>query len=88
MRFTNDVSLGNILIVLSILSVGFGLAVMLTKFFSRVYEMFGWLMEMYFHFCQENGKPIPNWLYQRYRTINGNSKKPGSPEHADVGEFK
>ena len=88
MGFTNEVTLGNLLIVLTIISVGLGLATMFARFFARIYEMFGWVMEMYFHFCQEQGKPIPDFLYQKYRTINGNSKKPGSTKHADFGEFK
>ena len=90
MGYSNEVTLGNLLIVLTIISVGLGLATMFARFFARIYEMFGWVMEMYFHFCQEANppKPIPDWLYQKYRTINGNSKKPGSTRHADAGEFK
>lgn len=94
-RWSYEVTLGNVLVILTVASVGIGIAVILVRFFYRLFEIMSWLLEMYFHYCQQTGQRIPDWLYQRYRTINGNTDKTppqhppvGTAKSASIGEFK
>lgn len=69
--FTMEVSLGNIGVAVSVLTAMIG---GLWKMQHYLDQKLSWLDEMYYFWCKENGRRVPDALAKKFVKANGDTK--------------
>jgi len=84
-QWSMEITLGNVLVALSVIITGVIGAVKGLRFLER---RFDWLDEMYYFWCKENGRRVPDSLAKKFVKANGDEPqtRPESRSRHTSGE--
>ena len=82
--YENVVTLGNILVALTVITSFVGIVALMIRYGTRVALFFDILLRIVAWYSKSTGYPIPKELAQMYQKVNGNVNHPPLPH--DSGE--